>query len=1285
MLVPLGDRVTEVIADLGQDAEPRYRYGSGCIVKGRTVLTAAHVVAGAQVVWLRRPDKTLSSAKVDRRFIGGGSSPDLALIEFDDNTIDLPAIEVAVLDRDSQASAPVESCQVVGYPQFAKRPSGRETAQAYGQIPVLAGLVSGLLTVQVSAPPEPLPPQRTALGDTAWSGISGAPVVADGCLLGVITEHAPREGPSSIIAVPVSALNHNPEHPDWGPGVGNASEWWARLGVTGLDALRRLPKRKTRPEPPYRATVRDIHGRTAQLLGREKELAEIADFATGSGSYKWLTGEAWTGKTGLAAEVCTTANPPSVDVVAYFLSRREANADSNHFLAELVPQLAYLLDEDPPAPALDQFRGLWERAVKRAMASGRHLLLVVDGLDEDLRPPGLPSVAAILPANAGGRAHVLVTSRPNPAMQRQLPPGHPLRTISPVELEPSPHAQQLADLAELEIDTLLHGEDEDLAAEVLGVLAAAAGPLAVIDIATLTSGETSATAAHVRRVSRLVTEKAARSLQPVGPADDRRYQFAHVSLLAQAQANDWLRNPGYRRRIGQWADQWRDAGWPMLPTDYATPLYLLDSYAATLTNQPKRLAVLVSDVGWVAAAVHAAGVDSVLAALRTACSAVPAHAGVSGMLAAVQGQAHHLRPPEPVSQPSYVLRQLCLEAAVLGDDDLAAAFRAKLRALADPGPVPLWTSRRSRGIPSAELGSAYGWVWAAAVLPDGRVVTGEADGQLEVWDPGAKGTAPLRLESNGGMIRAVAVLPDGRIVTGQEDGRLLIWVLASPGAAPVELGRHKGMVHAVAVLPDGQVVSAGDDGRVRIWNPGAPGAAPIELGNHADRVLAAAALPCERVVTGGADGRVLIWNRAAAGAAPIELGSHDDWVRAIALLPDGQVITGGDDGGIRVWNPAVPGAAVLKLGARDDWVRAIALLPDGRVATCGDDGRVRVWDPAAGQGPFELGDHDAHLFAVAVLPDGRVITGGNDRRLLIWDPAVAAVGGPDAGDRPVLTMAVLPDGRVVTGGTDGRVKVTDPASADALPLELGCHNDFVRGVAVLPEERIVTGGEDGRVLVWDLGAPGAAPLELGSHDGKVWAVAVLPGERVVTGGEDGRVLVWDLATAGISPLELGNHDADALAVTVLPGERVVTGGMDRRVLVWDPAKPGAPPLELGNHDGFVAVVAVLPGERVVTGGEDGRVLVWDLGAPGAAPLELGSHDGKVWAVAVLPGERVVTGGRDHRVRIWDVMGQAELISIACSVGALAIGPRSTSDDCQLMVSFESSGISGWSIPGRSPT
>ncbi len=149
------------------------------------------------------------------------------------------------------------------------------------------------------------------------------------------------------------------------------------------------------------------------------------------------------------------------------------------------------------------------------------------------------------------------------------------------------------------------------------MLTAAVGPLAIEDLAVLTNDLAPATSAWSRQVDRLVTEQAARSLQPVGPADRRRYQFAHGSLLEQAQTDPSLRilrHPEYRRRIDRWADLWRDAGWPVpAGEDGTTPLSLLDTYPSTLKDHPRQLVALAADTGWLDAAWQTVGVDRVLA------------------------------------------------------------------------------------------------------------------------------------------------------------------------------------------------------------------------------------------------------------------------------------------------------------------------------------------------------------------------------------------------------------------------------------------------------------------------------------------------------------------------------------------------------------------------------------------------------------------------------------------------------------------------------------------------
>jgi len=162
-------------------------------------------------------------------------------------------------------------------------------------------------------------------------------------------------------------------------------------------------------------------------------------------------------------------------------------------------------------------------------------------------------------------------------------------------------------------------------------------------------------AALSRRIRRLVKVEAARSLQPADLAQGNRYQFAHGTLLEQAQLNEDLNDPEFVDRIHQWADSWRAAGWPYAGSgENVTPQYLLDTYPSTLTEDPQRLADLVSDAGWLEAAVLSVGVDHVLVDLRRAAAASPASEPVAAMFVTASGQAHYLRPPGPVDQPGYV-------------------------------------------------------------------------------------------------------------------------------------------------------------------------------------------------------------------------------------------------------------------------------------------------------------------------------------------------------------------------------------------------------------------------------------------------------------------------------------------------------------------------------------------------------------------------------------------------------------------------------------------------------
>lgn len=1281
---PMTERIVEVISASGPVARPQYRYGSGCLVAGRTVLTAAHVVSDARSINVRLVDKTIRAATADPEFLGDedGPGPDLALLELDiaDAAMVSP-MPIAIVDRRGDREPEIlDRCHSVGYPSFAERRSPalrdgalretslRDTAQVHGVILPLSKLVTGYLSLTVTSSPRPLPDKSRALAESEWAGMSGAPVVARGHLIGVVTEHAAREGSSALTVTPLSAIDADPGHARWRTGVLNPPEWWRRLGVPPdrRGCLRRLP------DPPeesaYRATVREIQGRTSQLIGRQDELRAITEFATGTQGHLWLQGEAWSGKTALLAEAVAAVLPDEVDSVAYFLSRREADADVDKFLASVVPQLAVLVGSDIGTTDLHRFRFLWERAAERAMHTGRHLLLVVDGLDEDMRP-GHRAIAGALPSRQITEyAHIVVSSRPRPDVVSDLPVGHALRTTVPVTLNAFAGATELQAHAQLEIDQLVGDDGDGLATDVLGLLAAAAGPLSLDDLAALTTASAGSPQLQ-QRLRFVLTVQAARTVQSAGMRAGRQFQFAHEALLAYAQTDEVLADDAYRTRVHRWAASWQRRRWSADRPLAAVPGYLFEAYPSTLVDDPDRLAALVSDPGWVCAAVAHVGIDRTLAVLSSARS-VTNRPAVEALCALVEAQAHHLR---ATTEPGFVEQQLCLQALLVGEPELADALRDLLASRGHARPLPGWTTSRVSRKLVAEVGTHDGGVGAVGLLPDGRIVScggsgtsfGTGDGRVLLWDLERPGE-PHELGIDPGGITAVAVTSNGMIITGGVYGRVLLWDPDRPGQAR-ELGYGLGRLMALQILADDAVVTGHapstmpGEGRLMLFDPRAR-FEPRELGTHAANSLGAIALlPDGRIVTGGAgvgsdprdgsdphgDGRILLWDRSRPGR-PEELGVQQGGTSAIAVLPTGHIASGGASYQFRydyryeaelllVWDPARPGRS-RRLGSQRGGIDTIAVLADGRVATSNyDDGRIMLWDPSFRATPHLLGVESYGVGAMTALPDGRLLTCSGFKeqhhhgagRILLWNPDRAGLTASRHGSDTVTQVSTLPDGRIV--GVEG----------DSLGI----------GTA--------------RVVLWDPEQPWGR-RELGEEPDGVGGMAVLPDGRIVTCDPShvarSRILLWDPDRGG-GPLELGRHDDRVQDMTVLPGGRIVTrtcnniDGSGEAMLLWDPAQPGRA-RDLGKHDRYTPVV--LPDGTVATAGWTVRrgheVRIWnpDHAEPGAnvrtgrwlrtrstsrrsppSPERVIPVEGDV-VVAGMAGGRIITGGvSDGSILVWE--------------------------------------------------
>ena len=966
--------------------------------------------------------------------------------------------------------------------------------------------------------------------------------------------------------------------------------------------------------PAYLATARELAERTPELADRHSELNEFRRFATSGEGFRWLVGVPWAGKTALVAKFFTSP-PADVDMVVYFLQGRSGDADALHFISAAVAQLAWLLNEDAPLePDRHVLAALWQRAAQRADRLGRHLLLMVDGLDEDLRPPGQPSVAAVLPACVADKTHVLITSRVNPPLPDDVDPGHQLHRTRPIHLEQSPEARDIERAARHELSRLLTGRsaaDPLIAQQVLGILAAAAGALSVDDLAEITGRSTF-------DILQFVDQYPGRVIEPIG--DPPRYRFAHQTLLDQTRDHFFA---GHRLTtchdaLDSWAQRWADRDWPI----YDSPEYLLRDYPRVLVaRKAKKASGLVSQPGWLEAASCRLGVDEFVLTVARFPHDEPTLAQVRRMLGA---EAHHIRSPHLLDQPGYVARQLCLAALHTGADG-DTVRRWQRRVLDHSAPQLVVTATNSIAEPTlmSVLGRHDSAIDTIALSPDGRwVASSNPDGSMQIFD--VEGKCPPRELGETGTMFFLAFTADGRsVISFLGGGEIEEWD-AQGQRPPRELGRHKRHgAGGAAMSPD------------RRW-----------------------------VITGGGDGRYQVWDLAGR-CPPREFGSYNGNFVDLAFTPDGRrVVISGSDGGVRV-HDFTGGRKARLIGRHDSWISTVEVSPDGRWVALGADRVVKIWDLTGREPERHLNGYDALVTALAFTPDGMSLIAGDFRGVIRVYDMPEALSVRELGHHPngVSAMVVSRDGlRIITGGGDGALREWDLSLTGPGPAEvphasrISAHN----AIAFSPDlQTLASGSLDGAVSAITIESD-QRERELGRHAASVWAVACSPDARQVASGDShGNIRLWDIATREL-PRELGHHGGGVRALAYSPdGRSLISTG--RNVLKWDLS--GRPQPHLLYEADRVDAAAFSPDGRWVIGGsDDGTVCAWTAVGRRQKRI-LGTFGDDLRAVAVSPDRRCVIaagGYEDEQIQIYDFTGRQSQrgICLDSMVQALSVSPDS---------------------------
>lgn len=260
-------RAVEVLHDRAPQ-NPRWSLGSGFVIRAGIVLTASHNVdlpgdtAGSEGTIVRTIDGR--EHKVET-IIVRDESRDLALL----GVPTIAATPVALGRVSRTAVGVVREVMSVGFPNYKFAPERpvherRQPAQAYGHIPTAEDITAEALTLKLETG---LPTEGELDEGSPWGGFSGAGVVVNDHLIGIVIEHHPAEGMGALRIVPIECVLDL--------DATARTLFTAVLGCDSRDSLPCVNEGHEEVHDGLRGELREIADYLQQGLLRESEASQL--------------------------------------------------------------------------------------------------------------------------------------------------------------------------------------------------------------------------------------------------------------------------------------------------------------------------------------------------------------------------------------------------------------------------------------------------------------------------------------------------------------------------------------------------------------------------------------------------------------------------------------------------------------------------------------------------------------------------------------------------------------------------------------------------------------------------------------------------------------------------------------------------------------------------------------------------------------------------------------------------------------------------------------------------
>jgi WD40 repeat protein len=535
-------------------------------------------------------------------------------------------------------------------------------------------------------------------------------------------------------------------------------------------------------------------------------------------------------------------------------------------------------------------------------------------------------------------------------------------------------------------------------------------------------------------------------------------------------------------------------------------------------------------------------------------------------------------------------------------------------------------------------------IWSVAVSADGQyALSGSADNTLVLWDI-ATGALIRRFAGHSDVVTSVAFSPtDPYVLSGSRTGWLILWDMET-GQQKYQMEGHQSSVSSVAFSPDGQMIVSGARDSIILWDV----KTGTILSRLAENLLSASAVTSVAfspdsdyayVVSGSADHSVTLWDRATGQPIRHYFG-HEDFVFSVGFTPDAQhIISASADGTIRLWD-VNSGDQIQRLDGHHQPIYSVAIDPTGRTLLSGShDGTVRVWDIENGMTLQRLSGHHDWVTSISMSRDGRyVLSGSRDASLILWDAATGKARHRFNGQDQVTSVALSPDGQLaLSAGIVNGLQLWNVQTGDPIC----CFKHDTQGaktVAFSPDGTYaVSGSLDGLITAWDVKTL-AVLRTFGEHSKSVNSVTFsADGRYLLSGGADQVLILWDAKT-GKAIRRFANEISAAVMTTAFsPDSRyVLCGTSDGLLLLWDKETDKVLQRFRGHTKGISSAMFSPDGQYILSGSDDKTLRLWNTQSGQIVRVYEG-HYGAVTAVTFLAGgEKMMSASTDNSLILWQL-------------------------------------------------